>query len=170
MIVKIDLKNKISISQEEINSNFEVYESVSLTAGDFTANPGHFNLLPYALTQNLTFKDAYYANIDKVNTTKEIGVMDLFAPPTYFFVPKTKGKENIESMFEDLFNAIDTLNKKTLLMTHWMVIKTNFPENEINALIEFIKLNRTNIVLENLLIDIDDRYLNELITCLEKLK
>ena len=32
MIVKIDLKNKISISQEEINSNFEVYESVSLTA------------------------------------------------------------------------------------------------------------------------------------------
>ena len=73
-------------------------------------------------------------------------------------------------MFEDLFNAIDTLNKKTLLMTHWMVIKTNFPENEINALIEFIKLNRTNIVLENLLIDIDDRYLNELITCLEKLK
>ena len=85
MIVKIDLKNKISISQEEINSNFEVYESVSLTAGDFTANPGHFNLLPYALTQYLTFKDAYYANIDKVNTTKEIGVMDLFAPPTYFF-------------------------------------------------------------------------------------
>ena len=73
-------------------------------------------------------------------------------------------------MLQDLFNAINALNKKTLLMTHWMLITTKFPENEINALIKFIKLNRTNIVLENLLIYIDDRYLNELITCLEKLK
>ena len=170
MIVNIDLKDKINITLEETRSNFEVYESISLTAGDFTANPGHFNLLPYKLTENLAYKDAYYASIDKVNTTKEIGVMDLFAPPTYFFVPKTKGKENIESMLQDLFNAINTLNKKTLLMTHWMVIKTNFPENEINALIEFIQKNRANIVLDNLLIDIDDQYLNELLICLEKLK
>lgn len=170
MIVNIDLKDKINITLEETRSNFEMYESISLTAGDFTANPGHFNLLPYALTQNLAYKDAYYASIDKVNTTKEIGVMDLFAPPTYFFVPKTKGKENIQSMLEDLFKAVNSLNKKTLLMTHWMYIKSTFPENEINTLIEFIQLNRSETKLDNLLIDIDDRYVNALLSCLEKLK
>ena len=93
MIVNIDLKDKINITLEETRSNFEMYESISLTAGDFTANPGHFNLLPYKLTENLAYKDAYYASIDKVNTTKEIGVMDLFAPPTYFLYLKRKEKK-----------------------------------------------------------------------------
>ncbi len=171
MIILIKFTKPITITALSTRDNLDNYDAISLTAGNFTANPNNFNFLPYGLTNDKTLKEQYKSFFDRVNTTQEVGVMNQFHSPTYFLVPKTKGENPIDLILSDLFEAIKRLNKKNLLMTHWMYLNSNYPETEIRSLISFLKTKHDGTNLEKLYIDIDDRYherlYNDLITLKE---
>ena len=64
----------------------------------------------------------------------------------------------------DLFNGVNEVGVKDLLMTHWMYLNSSFPAFEFLALINFIKNN--NISLDELHIKIDKRYIDQLFNLL----
>ena len=86
-------------------------------------------------------------------------------PHQYIFLPKTRGNENIDDIIRDLFNGVNQVGVKDLLMTHWMYLNSSFPELEFQALINFIN-NNNNICLDELHIKIDERYIDQLFNLL----
>jgi hypothetical protein len=90
-----------------------------------------------------------------VNTAYKVGVMNQFPPSIYFFVPKTDGAEEIETLLVDLFNAVIKLNVEELLMTHWMYISSKPPQAELNSLINFIQINKSKLNIKKLYLRID---------------
>lgn len=85
-------------------------------------------------------------------------------PHQYIFLPKTRGNENIDDIIRDLFNGVNEVGVKDLLMTHWMYLNSSFPELEFQAIINYIKNN--NIYLDELHIRIDERYIDQLFNLL----
>lgn len=85
-------------------------------------------------------------------------------PHQYIFLPKTRGNENIDDIIRDLFNGVNEVGVKDLLMTHWMYLNSSFPELEFQALINFI--NKNNICLDELYIRIDERYIDQIFNLL----
>ncbi len=170
MTIKIDFTDNISITKEKSSFDIRNFESISLTAADFTAKPGHFNLLPSEITLNRQLAEQYMDNFNKVNQSKEIGVMNQFAPPIYLLVPKTKGEEKIENILIDLFNALKKIQVKELCMTHWMYIRNKYPNYEIKTLVEFLKLKHKKYEIERIFLHIDERYEKQFMDDLETLK
>jgi hypothetical protein len=170
MDILIEFKDTLHISLVEKKSKIEDYSSISLTAGNYTANPKNFNFLPNDLLQNNALKKEYEDFINHVNTAKEVGVMSQFPPSIYFFVPKTNGDEEIETLLVDLFNAISELNVEELLMTHWMYISSEQPQTEFNSLINFIQLNKNKLNIKKLYIRIDKDFLGLLFDQLSLLR
>ena len=158
MDILIEFEKQITISLVENKKEIGNYSSVSLTAGNFTANPNNFNFLPNDLLHNEKLIEQYKDLINHVNKTKKVGIMNQFPPTIFFFVPKTRGEEEIGTILVDLFNAIQYLNVEELLMTHWMYISSSPPQNEFDSLINFIKTNGNNLNLKKLYIRIDKRY------------
>lgn len=85
-------------------------------------------------------------------------------PHQYIFLPKTRGNENIDDIIRDLFNGVNEVGVKDLLMTQWMYLNSSFPELEFQAIINYIKNN--NIYLDELHIRIDERYIDQLFNLL----
>ena len=115
-------------------------------------------MLPPELTSDTSMRETYKSFFNRVNNTKEVGVMDMFAPPTYFFVPKTKGNQPIDNILIDLFEAINHSSIENLLMTHWMYLSSRYPQKEIHALIKYLQTKYIDINLNELYILIDDRF------------
>jgi hypothetical protein len=164
MDIVIRFENPVVISLIKSRERLNDYSAISLTAGNFTANLNNFNLLPAELHGNRGLRRKYNEFINKVNTSREVGIKNEYAPPIYFFVPKTRGNENIDDIIRDLFNGVNEVGVKDLLMTHWMYLNSSFPELEFQALINFIKNN--NISLDELHIKIDKIYINQLFNIL----
>lgn len=160
MDIVIRFENPVVVSLVQIRVTLNDYSAISLTAGNFTANLNNFNLLPAKLHGNRGLRRKYNEFINKVNTSREVGIINEYAPPIYFFVPKTRGNENIDDIIRDLFNGVNEVGVKDLLMTHWMYLNSSFPELEFQALINFIKNNI--IYLDELHIRIDERYIDQL--------
>ena len=160
MDIVIRFENPLEVSLVQSRVSLNDYSAISLTAGNFTANLNNFNLLPAELHGNRGLRRKYNEFINKVNTSREVGIINEYAPPIYFFVPKTRGNENIDDIVRDLFNGVNEVGVKDLLMTHWMYINSSFPELEFQALINFIKNNI--IYLGELHIRIDERYIDQL--------
>ena len=160
MDIVIRFENPLEVSLVQSRVSLNDYSAISLTAGNFTANLNNFNLLPAELHGNRGLRRKYNEFINKVNTSREVGIINEYAPPIYFFVPKTRGNENIDDIVRDLFNGVNEVGVKDLLMTHWMYINSSFPELEFQALINFIKNNI--IYLDELHIRIDERYIDQL--------
>jgi len=158
MEILIEFKDTLHISLVEEKSKIEDYSSISLTAGNFTANPKNFNFLPNDLLHNNSLKKDYEKFINRVNTAYEVGVMNQFPPSIYFFVPKTNGAEEIETLLVDLFNAVSKLNVEELLMTHWMYISSEPPQAELNSFINFLQQNKDTIKLKKLYVKIDKKF------------
>jgi hypothetical protein len=155
MEILIEFKDTLHISLVEEKSKIEDYSSISLTAGNFTADPKNFNFLPNDLLHNNSLKKDYEKFINRVNTAYKVGVMNQFPPSIYFFVPKTDGAEEIETLLVDLFNAVSKLNVEELLMTHWMYISSKPPQAELNSLINFIQINKSKLNIKKLYLRID---------------
>ena len=164
MDIVIRFENPLEVSLVQSRVSLNDYSAISLTAGNFTANLNNFNLLPEELHGNRGLRRKYNEFINKVNTSREVGIINEYAPPIYFFVPKTRGNENIDDIIRDLFNGVNEVGVKDLLMTHWMYLNSSFPELEFQALINFIKNN--NIYLDELHIEIDKRYIDQLFNLL----
>jgi hypothetical protein len=164
MDILIRFENRVVISLVQSRDSLKHYSAISLTAGDFTANLNNFNLLPAELHGTRGLRLKYNEFINKVNKRREVGIIKDYAPPIYFFVPKTRGNENIDDIIIDLFNGVNKVGVKDLLMTHWMYLNSSFPELEFQALINFIKNN--NISLDELHIKIDERYIYQLFNLL----
>ncbi len=164
MDIVIRFENPLEVSLVQSRVSLNDYSAISLTAGNFTANLNNFNLLPAELHGNRGLRRKYNEFINKVNTSREVGIINEYAPPIYFFVPKTRGNENIDDIVRDLFNGVNEVGVKDLLMTHWMYINSSFPELEFQALINFIKNNI--IYLGELHIRIDERYIDQLFNLL----
>jgi len=124
----------------------------------------NFNLLPAELHGTRGLRIKYNEFINKVNTTRNVGIIKDYAPPIYFFIPKTRGNENIDDIIIDLFNGVNEVGVKDLLMTHWMYLNSSFPALEFQALINFI--NNNNISVDELHIKIDERYIDQLFSLL----
>ena len=148
MDIVIRFENPVVISLIKSRERLNDYSAISLTAGNFTANLNNFNLFPAKLHGNRGLRRKYNEFINKVNTSREVGIINEYAPPIYFFVPKTRGNENIDDIIRDLFNGVNEVGVKDLLMTHWMYLNSSFPELEFQALINFI--NNNNIYLDEL--------------------
>lgn len=155
MEILIEFKDTLHISLVEEKSKIEDYSSISLTAGNFTADPKNFNFLPNDLLHNNSLKKDYEKFINRVNTAYRVGVMNQFPPSIYFFVPKTDGAEEIETLLLDLFNTVSKLNVEELLMTHWMYISSKPPQAELNSLINFIQINKSKLNIKKLYLRID---------------
>jgi len=164
MDIVIRFENPVVISLIKSRERLNDYSAISLTAGNFTANLNNFNLLPAELHGTSGLRRKYNEFINEVNTTREVGIINEYAPPIYFFVPKTRGIENIDDIIRDLFNGFNELGVKDLLMTHWMYLNSSFPALEFQALINFIKNN--NISLDELHIKIDKIYIDQLFNLL----
>lgn len=164
MDIVIRFENPVVISLIKSRERLNDYSAISLTAGNFTANLNNFNLLPEELHGTRGLKRKYNEFINKVNTSREVGIINEYAPPIYFFVPKTRGNENIDDIIRDLFNGVNEVGVKDLLMTHWMYLNSTFPELEFQALINYI--NNNNICLDELHIKIDERYIDQLFNLL----
>ena len=164
MDILIRFENPVVISLIKSRERLNDYSAISLTAGNFTANLNNFNLLPEELYGTRELKRKYNEFIKKVNTTRNVGIIKDYAPPIYFFVPKTRGNENIDDIIIDLFNGVNEVGVKDLLMTHWMYLNSPFPALEFQALINFI--NNNNISLDELHIKIDERYIDQLFNLL----
>jgi len=164
MDIVIRFENPVVISLGQSRDSLNDYSAISLTAGDFTANLNNFNLLPAELHGTRGLRIKYNKFINKVNTRREVGIINEYAPPIYFFVPKTRGNENIDDIILDLFNGVNEVGVKDLLMTHWMYLNSSFPALEFQALINFIKNN--NISLDELHIKIDKIYIDQLVKLL----
>ena len=164
MDILIRFENPVVISLVQSRDSLNDYSAISLTAGNFTANLNNFNLLPEELHGNIEIRIKYNRFIKKVNTTRNVGIIKDYAPPIYFFVPKTRGNENIDDIIIDLFNGVNEVGVKDLLMTHWMYLNSSFPAFEFQALINFI--NNNNISLDELHIKIDERYIDQLFNLL----
>lgn len=164
MDIVIRFENPLVASLIKSRERLNDYSAISLTAGNFTANLNNFNLLPAKLHGNRGLRRKYNEFINKVNTSREVGIINEYAPPIYFFVPKTRGNEDIDDIIRDLFNGVNEVGVKDLLMTHWMYLNSSFPELEFQALINFI--NKNNICLDELHIKIDERYIDQLFNLL----
>ena len=164
MDILIRFENPVVISLVQSRDSLNDYNAISLTAGDFTANLNNFNLLPAELHGTRGLRIKYNEFINKVNTRREVGIIKDYAPPIYFFVPKTRGNENIDDIIIDLFNGVNEVGVKDLLMTHWMYLNSSFPALEFQALINFI--NNNNISVDELHIKIDERYIDQLFSLL----
>ena len=164
MDIVIRFENPLEVSLVQSRVSLNDYSAISLTAGNFTANLNNFNLLPAELHGNRGLRRKYNEFINKVNTSREVGIINEYAPPIYFFVPKTRGNENIDDIVRDLFNGVNEVGVKDLLMTHWMYLNSSFPELEFQALINYI--NNNNIYLDELHIEIDKRYSDQLFNLL----
>ena len=164
MDIVIRFENPLVISLIKSRERLNDYSAISLTAGNFTANLNNFNLLPAELHGNRGLRRKYNEFINKVNTSREVGIINEYAPPIYFFVPKTRGNENIDDIIRDLFNGVNEVGVKDLLMTQWMYLNSSFPELEFQAIINYIKNN--NIYLDELHIRIDERYIDQLFNLL----
>jgi hypothetical protein len=164
MDILIRFENPVVISLVQSRDSLNDYSAISLTAGNFTANLNNFNLLPEELYGTRELKRKYNEFINKVNTRREVGIINEYAPPIYFFVPKTRGNENIDDIIIALFNGVNKVGVKDLLMTHWMYLNSPFPTLEFQTLINFIKNN--NISLDELHIKIDKRFIDQLFNLL----
>ena len=164
MDILIRFENQVVISLIKSRERLNDYNAISLTAGDFTANLNNFNLLPAELHGTRGLRIKYNEFINKVNTRREVSIIKDYAPPIYFFVPKTRGNENIDDIIIDLFNGVNEVGVKDLLMTHWMYLNSSFPTLEFKILINFIKNN--NITLDELHIKIDKIYIDQLFNLL----
>jgi len=164
MDILIRFENTVVISLIKSRERLNDYSAISLTAGNFTANLNNFNLLPAELHGTSGLRRKYNEFINKVNTTRNVGIIKDYAPPIYFFIPKTRGNENIDDIIIDLFNGVNEVGVKDLLMSHWMYLNSSFPALEFQALINFIKNN--NIYLDELHIKIDKRYIDKLFNLL----
>jgi len=164
MDILIRFENPVVISLVQSRDSLNDYSAISLTAGNFTANLNNFNLRPAELHGTSGLRRKYNEFINKVNTRREVGIIKDYAPPIYFFVPKTRGNENIDDIIIDLFNGVNKVGVKDLLMTHWMYLNSSFPTLEFQILINFIKNN--NISLDELHIKIDKRYFERLFNLL----
>jgi hypothetical protein len=164
MDILIRFENPVVISLIKSRERLNDYSAISLTAGNFTANLNNFNLLPAELHGTSGLRRKYNEFINKVNTTRNVGIIKDYAPPIYFFIPKTRGNENIDDIIIDLFNGVNEVGVKDLLMTHWMYLNSSFPALEFQALINFI--NNNNISLDELHIKIDERYFERLFNLL----
>ena len=129
MDIVIRFENPVVISLIKSRERLNDYSAISLTAGNFTANLNNFNLLPEELHGNRGLRRKYNEFINKVNTSREVGIINEYAPPIYFFVPKTRGNENIDDIIRDLFNGVNEVGVKDLLMTHWMYLNSSFPHS-----------------------------------------
>ena len=164
MDILIRFENPVVISLIKSRERLNDYSAISLTAGNFTANLNNFNLLPAELHGTSGLRRKYNEFINKVNTTRNVGIIKDYAPPIYFFIPKTRGNENIDDIIIDLFNGVNEVGVKDLLMSHWMYLNSSFPALEFQALINFI--NNNNISLDELHIKIDERYIDQLFNLL----
>ena len=164
MDILIRFENPVVISLVQSRDSLNDYNAISLTAWDFTANLNNFNLLPAELHGTRGLRIKYNEFINKVNTTRNVGIIKDYAPPIYFFIPKTRGNENIDDIIIDLFNGVNEVGVKDLLMTHWMYLNSSFPALEFQALINFI--NNNNISVDELHIKIDERYIDQLFSLL----
>ena len=90
MDIVIRFENPVVISLIKSRERLNDYSAISLTAGNFTANLNNFNLLPAELHGNRGLRRKYNEFINKVNTSREVGIINEYAPPIYFFVPKYK--------------------------------------------------------------------------------
>jgi len=64
----------------DIVIRFENPVVISLTAGNFTANLNNFNLLPTELHGNRGLRRKYNEFINKVNTSREVGIINMILP------------------------------------------------------------------------------------------
>lgn len=162
MDILISRENALSISLVPRKKNYEDYSALSLTAGNYSANPCNFNLLPEGLLGDRKLRQLYDDFIAKVNTSKEIGVMNQFPPTLYFFVPHTKGDEQIDGLLLDLFNALHANNAQEVLLTHWMLISEKPSDIEFDGLIHFIKHNLTTDI-KRIYLRIDEKFRSDFI-------
>lgn len=85
MDIVIRFENPLVVSLVQSRVSLNDYSAISLTAGNFTANLNNFNLLPAELHGNRGLRRKYNEFINKVNTSREVGIINEYAPPIYFF-------------------------------------------------------------------------------------
>ena len=88
--------------------------------------------------------------------------MNQFPPTLYFFVPHTKGDEQIDGLLMDLFNALHANNSQEVLLTHWMLISEKPSDIEFDGLIHFIKQNLTTDI-KRIYLRIDEKFRSDFI-------
>jgi len=82
--------------------------------------------------------------------------------PKLFLVPKTSVIQEIESITDNLIEAVDEANIKILNFTHYGFVKDKLPKNEIIQVLHSMKKWRAMSSLKTVIWDIDRRHIEGL--------
>ena len=131
-------------------------DAISVTANSegFTAQNRVGQFLEYTQDDMVTA-----ANI--CNSKYEIAVLNKRFT-TFFLVPQTRGQKDSILLIQDLVNACNALEIKTLHFTHYGFVQKKLPENEIIEIFKLILNPKTHTTLESIVWDIDLRAKNTL--------
>lgn len=158
MIILIELhnpdKNTVTVKYVQEEKRLDDYEAICLTAGNFTANPAHFNYLPPGLFKQKGAVESYRFFVEQVNKKKGTGILGKFGNSTYLLVPKKKGGQQVSEITKDLFAACKAIQVKELLITSWTYLNSRYPQEEIKSFVQFISENKKEITLDKIYIQV----------------
>lgn len=81
--------------------------------------------------------------------------------PTLFLVPRTRGNGDTRTLAIDLIRAIEKEKIANFHFTHYGFIQNKFPIDEFLIAIDVILNYDKNINFENIIVDIDSRFQND---------
>lgn len=96
------------------------------------------------------------APCDECNRRQEICVLSHFKPQA-FLVPRTRGRAQDDFLISDLVDACEQQAISRLHFTHYFFILDEFPEREINIILEHLR-KRHVTALQEIIFDIDSKF------------
>lgn len=99
----------------------------------------------------------------ETNRLKEVAILRDFQP-TLFLVPHTKGHRDELNLIKDLVDACNACEISILHFTHYGMLLRRLPSAEIEGIFRFLRDNRQEASLREIIWDIDSRYIDDLKT------
>jgi len=161
--MKIEL-NPVSISPDEIQMGMRMRFKPGELAADalsVTANTGGFTTLTaVARYYHWPAKEVTQA-AKECNARNEIAVLKKFRP-LLLLVPHTQDGSRAAGLMQDLLDACASCFVKTLHFTHYGMLLSREPLQEMEIIFKFLKKHKNESLPQTLVWDIDDRYLADL--------
>ncbi len=160
----------ISHTREEIQMGHCLWFSKAPTKAviSATANSHGFTTLNAIARSYGWDYDLIEAASNVCNEANEVAILSQL-DPMLVMVPKTKADKSVMPLFDDLFKALNSLEIKTLHLTHFGFIQSKNTLNEIYAILTMLLNPTLNSTVGCVYLDIDSRIFADVVSRYESL-